>query len=56
MDKTNLFYDAWLRHGVIVEVFEHSPDVVTVVWRLDKKMWKQQSVQVSKLEVVNGSR
>ena len=55
MDKSNLFYNAWLRYGVILKMDNQKPDLVTVMW------WKhgKSSVTVmgiSKLEAVSESR
>jgi hypothetical protein len=55
MDKSNWFYNAWLKHGVIVEDNDDDPDVVTVVWWRHGKMWRQ-SLSVSKLELVSEGR
>ena len=55
MDKTNLFYDALLRYGVIIEIDSHGPGVVTVVWSSDGKAWEQ-TIKLSRLEVINESR
>jgi hypothetical protein len=55
MDKSNWFYNAWLKHGVIVEDNDDDPDVVTVVWCRHGKMWRQ-SLSVSKLELVSEGR
>ena len=52
MDKSNWFWNAWIRRGVIVEV--HNPKVVSVVWHKNGKMWRQ-CEQVSKLEILNGT-
>ena len=51
MGKSNWFWNAWIRRGVIVEV--HNPNVVSVVWQKHGKMWKRME-QVSKLEILNG--
>ena len=53
MDKSNWFWNAWIRRGVIVEV--HNPKVVSVVWHKHGKMWRQ-CEQVSKLEILNEGR
>jgi len=55
MDKTNLFYDALLRYGVIIEIDSHGPGVVTVVWSSDGKAWEQ-TIKLSRLEVISESR
>ena len=51
MDKSNWFWNAWIRRGVIVEV--HNPKVVVVVWQKHGKVWRQ-NMEVSKLEILNG--
>jgi len=53
MDKSNWFWNAWLRRGVVVEV--HNPKVVSVVWQKHGKVWRQ-CEQVSKLEILNEGR
>ena len=52
MDKSNWFWNAWIRRGVVVEV--HNLKVVSVVWHKNGKMWRQRE-QVSKLESLNGT-
>ena len=51
MDKSNWFWNAWIRRGVIVEV--PIPEVVVVVWQKNGKVWRQ-NMEVSKLEILNG--
>ena len=51
MDKSNWFWNAWIRRGVIVEV--PIPEVVGVVWQKNGKVWRQ-NMEVSKLEILNG--
>jgi len=51
MDKSNWFWNAWIRRGVIVEV--RNPKVVSVVWHKNGKVWRQ-NMEVSKLEILNG--
>ena len=53
MDKSNWFWNAWIRRGVVVEV--HNPKVVSVVWHKNGKMWRQ-CEQVKKLERISESR
>ena len=50
MDKSNWFWNAWIRRGVIVEV--PIPEVVVVVWQKHGKVWRQ-NMEVSKLEILN---
>ena len=52
MDKSNWFWNAWIRRGVVVEV--HNRKVVSVVWHKNGKMWRQ-CEQVKKLEILNGT-
>ena len=52
MDKSNLFYNAWLRYGVILNIDESEQDVATVMWHRYGKSWVT-STETSKLEVLS---
>ncbi len=52
MDKTNLFYDAWIRIGLILEWYDTPKGMVTVGWWRHGK-YETNPCHVSKLEVIS---
>ena len=55
MDKSNLFYDAWLRLGLVVDIRQSNPTIATVIWYRSGKVWETNQ-EVSKLEVISECR
>ena len=53
MDKTNLFYDSWLRIGLILGWYDTPKGIVIVGWWRRGKPYESQPIHVSKLEVIS---
>ena len=53
MEKTNLFYNSWLRIGLILKWYDSPKGIVTVVWWRRGKLNEINPCHVSKLEVIS---
>jgi len=56
MEKTNLFYDSWIRYGLILEWYDTPKGMVIVGWWSHGKLQEINPCHVSKLEVLSESR
>ena len=56
MKKDSLFYDAWLRYGLVIERYDTAKGLVTVAWWKNGKYIGVNPFLVSKLEVISEAR
>ena len=53
MGRTNLFYDSWLRYGLILEWYDTPKEMVMVAWWRHGKLDEINPCHISKLEVLS---
>jgi hypothetical protein len=53
IDETNLFYNSWLRIGLILEWYDTPKGMVIVGWWRHGKLDETNPCHISKLEVIN---
>jgi hypothetical protein len=56
MGRTNLFYDSWLRYGLILEWYDTPKGMVMVAWWCHGKLDEINPYHTSKLEVISEAR
>jgi hypothetical protein len=53
MNKSNWFYNAWLRYGLILELNDTAAGIVTVAWWRHGKLDSIHKCPASKLELIS---